>query len=283
MSTRLFVASSLVVASALCSAPAWSQGAPQPPPDAQQPLPPPQQPPPGYGQQPPPGYGQQPPPGYGQQPPPGYGPPPPGYGYGPPPPGYGYGPPPVDKTVRNHDGFYLRMGIGIGSGTVKSKGKLLGNDFDVKYTGSGASYELMLGGTLGSGFVLGGGFVGQDISDPKVTVSGTSGTSGTGVASGSLGVVVLGPMFDWFFDPRGGAHVGAMIGSGGIGLSDGNGETSRGLGTSLWGGYDFWVGQQWSMGPELRFVHVSGKRDVLGEKFEDKATSVEVLFTALYH
>ncbi len=252
-----------------------AQGAPQPP------LPPPgaSQPPPSYGP-PPPGYGQPPPPGYGQPPPPGY-----GYNaYGPPPPGYADAPPPVDHTVRNHDGFYLRMGIGVASGTVKTQARLAGSTFDVKYSGSGPAYEFMLGGTLGKGFVLGGGLVGQDVSDPKVTVTGTNNPgSAAGTASGKLGIVVLGPMIDWFFDPRGGAHLGAMIGSGGIGLSDDKGDSSTGLGLSLWGGYDFWVGKQWSLGPELRLVSVSGKRNVVGERWEDKATSVQVLFTALYH
>ena len=283
----------LAVAS-LSPASALAQGAPAPLPPPQDPAAPPAPPPGGPGQppaygQPPPGYGQpqpgygQPPPGYGQ-PPPGYGQPPPGYGYGPPPPGYGYGPPPVDHTIRHHDGFYLRMGIGFGSGTVKSKGTLVtGQTLDVKYTGTGASYELMLGGTIAKGFVLGGGFVGQDISDPKVTIGGGTALNGSYVASGSLGVVVLGPMFDWFFDPHGGGHVGAMIGAGAIGLSDENGKSSSGTGASLWGGYDFWVGQQWSLGPELRFVHVSAKRDVLGTRIEDTANSVELLFTALYH
>lgn len=281
MLRRLLAAVSLAT---LFAAPALAlaQGAPPP---ATEPLPPPGSPPPPAQGQPPPGYGQ-PPPGYGQ-PPPGYGQPPPGYGYGPPPPGYGYGPPPpppVDRTVRLHDGFYLRMGIGYGSGSVKSTGKLGESDVTAKYTGSGASYELMLGGTLGSGFVLGGGFVGQDISDPKLSVEISGGGSGSGVISNqSLGVVVLGPMIDWFPDPHGGGHIGAMLGIGSIGLRGDDDKASSGTGGSLWGGYDFWVGQQWSLGPELRFVRVSSKRDVLGKRWEDSATSVELLFTALYH
>ncbi|MCC6648681.1 MAG: hypothetical protein IT374_24345 [Polyangiaceae bacterium] len=258
-----------------CASVGLAQGAPQqPPPGYQQPPPGYQQPPPGY-QQPPPGY-QQPPPGY-QQPPPGYGPPPPAYG--PPPPGYA--PPPVDPTARRHDGFYLRLGIGGGSGKVTSHISGPGGSLDAKYTGSGSSFELMLGGTVGSGVVIGGGFVGQNLTDPKVTVSGSSSLSTT--ASGSLGVVVLGPLVDWFFDPHGGAHLGAMIGSGAIGLSDGNDKSSTGLGAALWGGYDFWVGNQWSIGPELRVTTVNGKREFFGLRAEDKATVIQLSFTGLYH
>lgn len=187
--------------------------------------------------------------------------------------------------MRNHDGFYLRMGIGYGRGSVTSKGKVLGIDIEAKFEGGGPSYELLLGGTIGSGFVLGGGFVGQDISEPKITVTGGGGAldSSSIAKNQSLGVVVLGPMVDWFPDPKGGGHVGAMVGIGGIGLSGDDGKSSSGTGASLWGGYDFWVGEQWSLGPELRVVYVSAHRDVIGSRLNDKATSIEVLFTALYH
>jgi hypothetical protein len=280
---------------------------PEPPPTVEappEPAPTPPPPPPGYGPppghgQPPPGYGP-PPPGYGP-PPPGYGPPPPGYGppppgYGPPPPGYGYGPPPPypappppppreDPSARRHDGFYLRMGLGLAYGQVVSSGVLLGSDLELKFAGFGPAYELLIGGTLGSGFVLGGGFVGQDISDPDVTLETANGTQvDRSVASGdALGVGVIGPFFDWFFDERGGAHVGAMVGIGIIGLEGDNDEGSSGFGGSLWGGYDFWVSDQWSLGVEGRLLFVRGSHDLLGEEFDETASGFQVLFTALFH
>ena len=226
---------------------------------------------------------------------PGYGPgyPPSGYGQGyPPPPGYGQGypphyatpapppPPPPDRTVYRHDGFYLRFGIGPAYGSAKSEAEGIQATFE----GAGPAYELLIGGTLGSGFVLGGGFVGQDIQDPEVTVDLAGAGSASGVASNeTLGVVALGLFGDWFPDPEGGAHVGALIGIGALGLQGDNDEASTGAGASLWAGYDFWVGKQWSLGPEVRLVAVSTERQVLGTTFQDSATSFEVLFSALYH
>lgn len=188
--------------------------------------------------------------------------------------------------MRRHDGFYLRLGIGAAYGTVNSKGTLLSSDAEVTYKGAGPAYELLIGGTLkGTGLVIGGGFVGQDINDPKMTfdVGGVTSGSDTLTQNGTLGVVVLGPFVDWFFNETGGAHVGAMLGLGGVGLKGDDDQMSTGGGVGLWGGYDFWVGDQWSIGPEVRYVAVASERKILGETFKESASSLELLFTALWH
>lgn len=211
----------------------------------------------------------------------------------PPPP-----PPADDGTWRNHDGFYLRMGIGAGYGRVKSTGEFqtglegASTDMEIVYSGAGPAYELLIGGTPGGGVVVGGGFVGQDISDPKVEVDGEELDADLFDDDDALGMVLLGPFVDWFPDPRGGAHVGAMIGVAAIGLSDGgdedDNESSTGWGGSLWGGYDFWVANQWSLGAEGRVAYLSTHRDFGGSsavnaEADDRGLTFEVLFTALYH
>ncbi|MEZ4220234.1 MAG: autotransporter outer membrane beta-barrel domain-containing protein [Polyangiaceae bacterium] len=253
-------------------------GAPAAPPSGAPPPPaPPGYAPPPAGSAPPPaGYA---PPAYGQ---PGYGP-----GYGSPP--YGEPPlPPPEPGVHLHDGFYLRLGLGVGYGNVNSTGTAGSSDVEVTYKGFGPVYELLIGGTPGGGLVIGGGFVGQDISEPEIEVTVGSGSASTQAPDNSaLGVVVLGPFVDWFPDETGGAHVGLIAGIGGIGVQDQNGDSATGFGAALFGGYDFWVGKQWSIGPEARVVYVSADRDsgsgTLQSSFDDKATSFELLFTALLH
>ncbi len=210
----------------------------------------------------------------------------------PPPP-----PPTDDGTWRNHDGFYLRMGIGAGYGRVKSTGEwaLSGGastDMEVVYSGAGPAYELLIGGTPGGGVVIGGGFVGQEISDPKIELDGEEVDDNLFDNDNALGMILLGPFVDWFPSPRGGAHVGAMIGVAAIGLSNGDqddeNESSTGWGGSLWGGYDFWVANQWSLGAEGRIGYLSTHRDfadspLVDADLDDRGLTFEVLFTALYH
>lgn len=292
---------------------------PPPPPSEQPPPPPPGPPPPPPGAQPPPGQpyppgsyppgayppGSYPPGSYppGSYPPgayppgshpPGQYPPPPGYYY--PQPGYAYPPgsaypppgeqPPApkkpDTSKRNHDGFYLRMGMGPGYGRVVAEGAG-SNDVKATYKGWGPAFELLLGGTLGSGFVLGGGFVGQDVSEPDLEVESRSvNVSGT-VEDQSLGILTIGPFIDWYPDPKGGAHVGVMIGPAEVGLQDDDGQSSTGLGGSLFGGYDFWIGDQWSLGLEGRVVAASTEHTRNDASFDNAAMSYQVLFTALLH
>jgi hypothetical protein len=195
------------------------------------------------------------------------------------------------------------MGIGIGFGHIHSSGMLTGPtnatnlgapttdqvNFDATYDGVGPAYEILIGGTVARGLVIGGGIIGQDISSPKVRLNttGNATVSGSDLSTtGALGIGALGPFIDWFPDEHGGLHFGGMVGIAVIGLGNGNGDTDTGIGGSLWTGYDFWIADQWSLGAEARAVGVSAKRqfsDILEGTLDDRGSSVELLFTALYH
>jgi hypothetical protein len=186
----------------------------------------------------------------------------------------------ANPHARRHDGFYLRLGSGIGYGRAATKGSVEGFDIEATYRGAGPVYELLIGGTPARGFVVGGGFVGQDISSPSVKVKVNADVFATGefTDSGALGVGALGPFIDWFPDDHGGFHVGALAGIGIIGL-----QGDRSFGGSLWTGYDFWIANQWSLGLEGRAVFATGSRTLDSVKMDDTAASYELLFTALYH
>ena len=189
------------------------------------------------------------------------------------------------------------MGLGLGYGQVHSTGSFTAStgvapppqpfDVDATYVGWGPAYELLIGGTVARGFVLGGGFVGQDISNPDVTVKSNAVPGGSVIvpASGSLGVGALGPFIDWFPNESKGLHFGTMLGLALLGLENNAGKTSSGIAGSLWGGYDFWVASQWSLGAEARVAALSARRDFsdYSGTMHDNAVSIELLFTALYH
>ncbi len=179
-----------------------------------------------------------------------------------------------------HDGFYLRMGLGVAQGHATTE---TSDPYPLKATfnGLGPAYELLIGGTLGSGVVLGGGFVAQDIVDPSIEVDPD--VVGNTQSSDALGISVAGPFIDWFFDEKGGFHAGALIGFGSIGLKDDSDNSSTGIGGSLWVGYDFWIAEQWSLGVEGRGLAVSSSRDIADATYDDRARGFQLLFTALYH
>ena len=108
--------------------------------------------------------------------------------------------------------------------------------------------------------------------------------------------VTLGPFVDFFFGPHSGGHIGTMIGAASIGLEDDDAELSSGWGWSLFGGYDFWVSDQWAVGVNGRYMYAKGERqfDALitqdGESvllesptIVDTAHTFGIMFSALYH
>lgn len=260
--------------------PAGTAPAPGTQPEAPAPAPaPPAAPPPAAQPAGPPppvtGYPGEPVPG---QPPPPAQPPPPGYGYyhEPPPP-----PPaaPGDGTVRTHDGFYLRLGLGFGYGQVTTE--FAGTEVD--YSGGAVLFDLLLGGTIANTLVIGGGITATSIANPEVSVDEQDEPLGS--TEESLGVTNLGLFVDVFFAPKSGGHVGGMIGFGGIGLEDENEDPATGLGLSLFGGYDFWVGDQWALGVNGRYLYVSAEREFTDFELtlRDRAHTFGVMFTALHH
>ena len=131
--------------------------------------------------------------------------------------------------------------------------------------------------------MIGGGVVGQDLTHPDLEVEAGDQSLSDKVDDQSLGVSILGVVLDWFPDPKGGAHVGLLIGPANIGLQDEDGNSASGAGAALFGGYDFWVGDQWSFGAEARILAAAADHTRLGNAFDDTATGYHLSFTALLH
>jgi hypothetical protein len=177
-------------------------------------------------------------------------------------------PPPfsdLDPSVKHHDGFYLRLGAGLGA--------LVEEDSN----GLGIPSELGFGGTIAPGLVLGVGNFGVVFPEPRSDRD-----------AGQLAFNAWGPFVDYYFDPHAGAHVeaGVMFT---YGLSSANGDVEAangpGFGAVIGGGYEWWVGEQWSIGPILRATYYSvtleGTRS--GEEWDVEAFVPAILFGATYH
>jgi hypothetical protein len=137
------------------------------------------------------------------------------------------------------------------------------------------------------GLVIGGGMQWWAISDPKVEIKPDYlNLSGNIVTKNGLGMFMMGPFIDWFPNDEGGGHLGALIGVGVIGLSDENDKnTSSGGAGAIWGGYDFWIADQWSLGGALRLTGITGRHPYTGfdDKLKDSAGTIQLMFTGLYH
>ncbi|MEP7051321.1 MAG: hypothetical protein ABJB12_13255 [Pseudomonadota bacterium] len=179
-----------------------------------------------------------------------------------------------------HDGFYLRMGLGLAySGAlVSSDSKSLG---DYSFAGGGVAFDLWLGGTPTPGLALGAALSGVGLNSSSRRASDQS---ISGAVSGSTGL--LGFFADVFPDPERGFHFGGALGvASGLAKPKDSGMTYEGggIGLEAWTGYDFWVGQQWSLGGAVRFIGTVTRQDTDTVKYETSMGGMSLSFTALYH
>lgn len=149
-----------------------------------------------------------------------------------------------------HDGFY--MSIEAGLGYLSSSADYLGSE--ITFSSTTFSSALLLGGTVGP-VALGGGF----IYDYGFSPSAESGGQEAELEDVKLYLVSIGAFADYYVDPAaGGLHFLGFLGWGALeSSSNGNagGSDPTGLAVTLGGGYDWWVADEWSIGPLARFTY----------------------------
>jgi hypothetical protein len=150
------------------------------------------------------------------------------------------------EDAYRHDGFYLRI-----ANETQYLGFLgSGPDGDASVKGLGSGGMLALGGTPLPGLVL-GGTLSSDMLRGKF-----NGRPQGEEDKASIARAMLGAFVDWYPQADDGWHVGAAIGLAGITLTDSSIKDAVGAAFSakLFGGYDWWIGPQWSLGVAALFA-----------------------------
>jgi hypothetical protein len=185
--------------------------------------------------------------------------------------------------VHTHDGFYLRLGLGFGSlsGTVKQTVGSFETESDA--SGGGVAVEFAMGGTVAPGLVIGGGSYGVSIPTPTYDTDGTE-ADGDGLILSSIG-----PFIDYYFDPTGGGHIQAAVAFATADQGEGDlADSYSGTGYSLMigGGYEWWIGEQWSLGllARLQYFNVNGHPDSTDDVDVEASFIVPALMMSItYH
>jgi hypothetical protein len=142
-------------------------------------------------------------------------------------------------SAYHHDGFYLRFSSGPHYISFTGDGKTT----DVSIHGFTNAGMLAIGGTPGDGFVIAGVIRGEQV---RGTLHGAPKPGGNGTATlGQVGI-----MADYFPRATDGWHVGGLVALGVITVSDSPLPDSSGaaFAATAFGGYDWWIGPEWSLG-----------------------------------
>jgi hypothetical protein len=200
--------------------------------------------------------------------------------------------PSCPKEGRCHDGFYFRAASGFTgySDVVLSDANAdSGRDPEASISGMGTASELAIGGTVSRGLVVGGGIYGANVLTYTVTVE--RGESAPPELLRPSQLALIGPFVDWYTDPARGFHLQGSLGLAlGVGLEPERTqlhfrEPGVGGGLMLGFGYEWWIGDEWSMGVLGRLsIAVLGEEDDRGRDFSRVAVaSPAFLLSVTYH
>lgn len=188
-----------------------------------------------------------------------------------------------------HDGFYAQLALGAGmirDSFESGDGNFFFDDTRGTVKGFGHSQHFAIGGAIAPGLALAGAAAGDIARTTSTDFEG-----GRVSPEESYAVLTLGPMLDFYFDPRGGLHA---LAGGGLGVTspvqpdgvDGGGTTGFGVFAGV--GYEWWIAPQWGIGALLRVQYVRAEESVTTlivdtYKVDHSAVGTALMFSATYN
>jgi len=161
--------------------------------------------------------------------------------------------------VRTHDGFFLRFGLGyaMANATGDIESYTPGTVVEGKISGGGVGTEIAIGGSPSPGFAIAGAILNHTFFDPTFEVQGTE----LDTSNGAARLTAIGVLAQLYPNPEQGLFFQGFLGYAegdyefDIGGYTESSETGTGFAAALGIGYDFWVGEQWSLGPAARVTY----------------------------
>jgi hypothetical protein len=155
--------------------------------------------------------------------------------------------PAARAEAETHDGFFFQVNTGLSylSATAEYGGQ------EASFSGISTPFQLGLGGTVGP-VVIGGGFFFDRAASPSGEYGGLDQDDVT------MTLIGIGMFADIYPDPKSGLHFQPWFGWGGLEFSyqgDVGGSDPTGMVLALGVGYDFFVSDNWSIGPMLRMAY----------------------------
>jgi len=213
------------------------------------------------------------------------------------------GPPQAEARLTGkkfHDGFYLRIGVGVGAflGNAKTldhpggagsapSGEGSSPAYDeVRSSGVAIPAEFALGGTASPSDAIGVGSYAVHV--PSALYSAGRGDHAINERADYGSISMFGPFFDRYFDPEHGLHL--ELATGYVSAAPGQSDVIVTEDLSGWGwgfmaglGVEGWISDQWSLGVLARTQLVFVKLEDSDSEFHFVAFVPGLLMTLTFH
>jgi hypothetical protein len=154
----------------------------------------------------------------------------------------------AEPPAPEHDGFYLRLALGVGYGRVS----ITTGGEETTIVGTSLASSLAIGGAIAPNLILYGGFVDSSLLSPDYKVDGTTVTKG----GSSILFSGFGPGLAYYFMPSNTYLAGTLLLSrlsqavpgGRDAISD------RGPGLEALLGKEWWVSENWGLGVTAQVI-----------------------------
>ena len=188
---------------------------------------------------------------------------------------------------RRHDGFFLRIALGVGWGGMSSDGHVLSDVDKLDLSGAGMGMSIGIGGALTDNLILYGDIFQMTLFNPEVEIDGSDVGDADSLADDvGIGeearIAGLGIGLNYYFMPVN-LYVGGSIGFGQAIFEDGRGDvdgSDLGLGVDLMVGKEWWVGNDWGLGVAAQVLILATEDDALGDI---NGQAFNLLFSATYN
>jgi hypothetical protein len=186
-----------------------------------------------------------------------------------------------------HDGFYLRLSIGIGGGSIAGDDHILTGVDEVTVKSVGLATSIGIGGALTDNLILNANLFQTMLFNPSVDIDGDDvGDAddldfdigvGDDAEIGGIGIGVT-----YYFMPVN-IYLAGSVGIGQAVFEDGRGDregSDIGLVLDAMVGKEWWVGTDWGLGVAGQFIYLRAEDDIFGDV---NGIAVNVMFSATYN
>jgi len=159
-----------------------------------------------------------------------------------------------DYGFHQHKGFYLSMSAGPDFASISDK---VAGNYDYVFSGTGAQFDLKIGGAISENFILHATIISNSLTGPKIKSGGVSQNTSNNL---TMGEAMFGAGITYYVMPSN-ILLSGSLGLGNFTVLDNDQKKSvssdRGFSMQIKAGKEWWISKRWGLGVALTYGKTS--------------------------